>query len=179
MDMLIERELVTPELDGSILPGVTRDSILSLTRSWGEFKVSERKFTMKDLVKADKEGRIIEMFGMLHYLVYLLIHFELSCAVHAEKITHFCHENTSREYVGCAQSSYRLNFRNLSLAHMGRVLVCCVFTTVMHIPWALPAVDGVSLLTLIMDQESILLSSTSDNLHITDPTSPAIFPIAQ
>ncbi|KAF9930695.1 hypothetical protein FBU30_000156 [Linnemannia zychae] len=58
-----EKELVTPELDGSILPGVTRDSILALTRGWGEFKVSERKFTMKDLVKADKEGRIIEMFG--------------------------------------------------------------------------------------------------------------------
>ncbi|KAF9901572.1 branched-chain-amino-acid aminotransferase [Lobosporangium transversale] len=58
-----ENELVTPDLDGSILPGVTRDSILSLARQWGEFKVSERKFTMKDLVKADKEGRIIEMFG--------------------------------------------------------------------------------------------------------------------
>lgn len=60
-----ETELVTPELDGSILPGVTRDSILSLARQWGEFKVSERKFTMTDLVKADKEGRIIEMFGKL------------------------------------------------------------------------------------------------------------------
>lgn len=79
IDMLIVKELVTPELDGSILPGVTRDSILSLTRSWGEFKVSERKFTMKDLVKADKEGRIIEMFGMLHYLVYLVLC--LSCLV--------------------------------------------------------------------------------------------------
>ncbi|KAG0006241.1 branched-chain-amino-acid aminotransferase [Modicella reniformis] len=59
----VEVELVTPDLDGSILPGVTRDSILALTRQWGEFKVSERKIAMKDLVKADKEGRIIEMFG--------------------------------------------------------------------------------------------------------------------
>ncbi|KAF9170782.1 branched-chain-amino-acid aminotransferase [Mortierella sp. AD010] len=58
-----ETELITPPLDGSILPGVTRDSILALTRQWGEFKVSERAFNMKDLVKADKEGRIIEMFG--------------------------------------------------------------------------------------------------------------------
>lgn len=56
---------MTPPLDGSILPGVTRDSILSLTRQWGEFKVSERKVNMKDLLKADKEGRIIEMFGTL------------------------------------------------------------------------------------------------------------------
>lgn len=37
-------ELVTPSLgDGTILPGVTRDSILQLARGWGEFEVSERK----------------------------------------------------------------------------------------------------------------------------------------
>lgn len=36
-------ELVTPHLkNGDILPGVTRDSILHLTKSWGEFDVSER-----------------------------------------------------------------------------------------------------------------------------------------
>eukprot|EP01136_Pigoraptor_vietnamica_P044110 Opistho-1_new@20447 len=58
-----EVELATPPLDGSILPGVTRDSVLSLARQWGEFKVSERKMTMKDVVKAVKEGRMIEMFG--------------------------------------------------------------------------------------------------------------------
>ncbi|KAF9436239.1 branched-chain-amino-acid aminotransferase [Entomortierella beljakovae] len=58
-----ENELITPSLDGSILPGVTRDSILALARSWGEFKVTERPFNMKEVVKADKEGRIIEMFG--------------------------------------------------------------------------------------------------------------------
>jgi branched-chain amino acid aminotransferase len=28
-------ELVTPPLDGTILPGVTRDSVLALARSWG------------------------------------------------------------------------------------------------------------------------------------------------
>lgn len=74
-----ETELVTPELDGSILPGVTRDSILSLARQWGEFKVSERKFTMKDLVKADKEGRIIEMFGKLLSSVFFFREWGLSC----------------------------------------------------------------------------------------------------
>ncbi|KAF9968970.1 branched-chain-amino-acid aminotransferase [Actinomortierella ambigua] len=58
-----EKELITPALDGQILPGVTRDSILTLARQWGEFKVSERRFTMKDVAKASKEGRIHEMFG--------------------------------------------------------------------------------------------------------------------
>ncbi|CAG8450792.1 18579_t:CDS:2 [Acaulospora morrowiae] len=58
-----ETELVTPPLDGSILAGVTRDSILSLARSWNEFKVSERKITMPEVVKAAEDGRLIEMFG--------------------------------------------------------------------------------------------------------------------
>jgi branched-chain amino acid aminotransferase len=43
---------------------VTRDSILSITRdTWKEFKVSERKITMPEIVKAVKEGRLLEMFG--------------------------------------------------------------------------------------------------------------------
>ncbi|KAI9140596.1 aminotransferase [Paraphysoderma sedebokerense] len=58
-----EKELVTPPLDGTILPGVTRDSILALTKGWNEFKVSERKVLMKDIVKAEKEKRLHEMFG--------------------------------------------------------------------------------------------------------------------
>ncbi|ORY01711.1 branched-chain amino acid aminotransferase II [Basidiobolus meristosporus CBS 931.73] len=58
-----ETELVTPPLNGLILPGVTRDSILGLAREWNEFKVSEREITMSEIVKAQEEGRLIEMFG--------------------------------------------------------------------------------------------------------------------
>ncbi|KAJ2076842.1 branched-chain-amino-acid transaminase bat2 [Coemansia sp. RSA 988] len=58
-----ERELVTPPLDGTILPGITRDSILELTRNWGEFKVSERKINMKQVARASSEGRLLEVFG--------------------------------------------------------------------------------------------------------------------
>ncbi|KHJ98710.1 branched-chain-amino-acid aminotransferase 2 domain protein [Oesophagostomum dentatum] len=59
-----ETELITPPLDrGVILPGVTRDSLLQLAREWGEFKVSEKSFTMHDLRKALSEGRVMEMFG--------------------------------------------------------------------------------------------------------------------
>lgn len=57
-------ELVTPPLlNGLILPGVTRDSILKLTRSWNEFKVSERPIKMTEFLKAHSENRIVEMFG--------------------------------------------------------------------------------------------------------------------
>uniref|UniRef100_A0A8C1J2N1 Branched-chain-amino-acid aminotransferase n=3 Tax=Cyprinus carpio TaxID=7962 RepID=A0A8C1J2N1_CYPCA len=58
-----EEELATPPLDGIILPGVTRQSILELTRKWGEFKVSERYLTMADLRQALEENRVKEMFG--------------------------------------------------------------------------------------------------------------------
>lgn len=58
-----ELELATPPLDGIILPGVTRRSILDLALQWGEFKVTERYLTMADLVKALKEDRVKEMFG--------------------------------------------------------------------------------------------------------------------
>nr|XP_056702282.1 branched-chain-amino-acid aminotransferase, cytosolic isoform X1 [Euleptes europaea] len=56
-------ELATPPLDGIILPGVTRQSILDLAHKWGEFKVSERYITMSDLKAALKDRRVKEMFG--------------------------------------------------------------------------------------------------------------------
>ncbi|XP_062918830.1 branched-chain-amino-acid aminotransferase, cytosolic-like [Mobula hypostoma] len=58
-----ELELLTPPLDGTILPGVTRQSLLDLARQWGEFKVSERGMTMNELVKGLQENRIKEIFG--------------------------------------------------------------------------------------------------------------------
>ncbi|XP_019406636.1 PREDICTED: branched-chain-amino-acid aminotransferase, mitochondrial [Crocodylus porosus] len=56
-------ELVTPPLNGIILPGVIRQSLLDLGRKWGEFKVSERIFTMADLLKGLHENRVKEVFG--------------------------------------------------------------------------------------------------------------------
>lgn len=58
-----EKELITAPLDGTILPGVTRTSILELARKWNEFKVTERVYTMGEVEKAINEKRLIEMFG--------------------------------------------------------------------------------------------------------------------
>ena len=61
-----KKELVTAPLDGTILEGVTRDSVLSLAREklvpegW---VVSERKYTMAEVEEASREGRLIEAFG--------------------------------------------------------------------------------------------------------------------
>lgn len=56
-------ELITAPLDGTILPGVTRDSILAMARSYGEFEVTEREYTMHDVIEAIEEGRLLEAFG--------------------------------------------------------------------------------------------------------------------
>lgn len=58
-----EKELITAPLDGTILPGVTRKSILELCKDWNEFKITEKPFTMTQIVEALKENRIIEAFG--------------------------------------------------------------------------------------------------------------------
>lgn len=58
--------LMTAPLDGTILEGVTRDSILGLAKErlvpqgW---EIQERKFTMGELADAADEGRMLEVFG--------------------------------------------------------------------------------------------------------------------
>ncbi|KAI3403625.2 BAT2 [Candida oxycetoniae] len=61
-----KKELVTAPLDGTILEGVTRDSILELARdrlSQDEWVISERKFTIHEIKQAAKEGCLVEAFG--------------------------------------------------------------------------------------------------------------------
>ena len=59
---LIKDELVTPPLKGTILPGVTRDSVLYLARNWG-VNVSERRLTIDEVVQACKDGSMKEVFA--------------------------------------------------------------------------------------------------------------------
>lgn len=54
--------LITPELNGSILPGVTRDSILQLLRSW-QVPAEERRLSIDEVFQAHDEGKLIEAFG--------------------------------------------------------------------------------------------------------------------
>ena len=61
-----EKELVTAPLDGTILDGVTRDSILSLANdrlTSAGWKTSQRKITMPQVRQAAVEGRLLEVFG--------------------------------------------------------------------------------------------------------------------
>jgi branched-chain amino acid aminotransferase len=58
----IAGEVITPPLAGTILPGVTRDSTLTLLRDWG-VKVSERQISIHDVVAAHAKGALEEVFG--------------------------------------------------------------------------------------------------------------------
>lgn len=58
----IAGELITPELGDSILPGITRDSVMHLLRSWG-IAVTERRLSVEEVFTAHKEGRLVEAFG--------------------------------------------------------------------------------------------------------------------
>jgi branched-chain amino acid aminotransferase len=58
----IDGEIVTPELNGSILPGITRKSCLEVLRNKG-YKVSERLLSVDELVDALKAGKLEEAWG--------------------------------------------------------------------------------------------------------------------
>ena len=59
---LIRDELITPPLAGTILPGVTRDSVIHLAKSWG-IKVTERPITIDEVLKTAQNGSLKEMFA--------------------------------------------------------------------------------------------------------------------
>ena len=54
--------LVTPELSGSLLPGITRDSLLQLAIDAG-FSVEERKIDIDEWQKKAAAGEITEVFA--------------------------------------------------------------------------------------------------------------------
>lgn len=55
-------ELHTPELDGAILPGITRDSLLVLAKSLG-YKMHERRISLDEVLEGIASGRCSEMFA--------------------------------------------------------------------------------------------------------------------
>ncbi len=54
--------IVTPELNGSILAGITRDSSVELLRHWG-YKVEERRISIQEVFEANEKGELKEVFG--------------------------------------------------------------------------------------------------------------------
>nr|AGT02752.1 branched-chain-amino-acid transaminase [Strigomonas galati] len=93
-----ELELVTAPLDGTVLPGVTRDSILALARGWG-INVKEEAYYVEDMIAAIAEGRMVECFGCgtaaivtsVGLLAYKGVEHVVPCPTEAEgSLTHRC-----------------------------------------------------------------------------------------
>lgn len=59
---VIDNEVITPALTGSILPGITRKSAIEVCRSKG-YKVTERKISIDEVAEAYKAGKLQEAFG--------------------------------------------------------------------------------------------------------------------
>ncbi len=59
---VIGDELITPMLNGSILPGITRDSVIALGKAWG-MNVTERKISIDEVMEAHDSGSLKEIFG--------------------------------------------------------------------------------------------------------------------
>lgn len=59
---MIGDELITPELNKSILSGVTRDSVIKLAKHWG-IKTVERKISIDEVYEAHAQGKLKEVFG--------------------------------------------------------------------------------------------------------------------
>jgi branched-chain amino acid aminotransferase len=73
-NITLDLDLVTPPLDGTILPGLTRDSCLSLAAAHPSkttlpglpnvrLHTHERPFTMRDLAAWCADGKLLEAFG--------------------------------------------------------------------------------------------------------------------
>ena len=59
---VIDGEIITPALNGSILAGVTRDYSIQLLKSWG-YQVTERKLAIEEVYEAYQAGKLDEVFG--------------------------------------------------------------------------------------------------------------------
>lgn len=58
----VNGEIITPALNGSILPGVTRQSVIQLLKHW-DMPITERRISIEELHEAYVHGELEEAFG--------------------------------------------------------------------------------------------------------------------
>lgn len=59
---VIDGEIITPMLQGSVLPGITRKSVIEMCKSWG-LPVSEKRLSIQEVADAYDAGKLDEVFG--------------------------------------------------------------------------------------------------------------------
>lgn len=60
--VVINDKIITPSLDGTILAGITRNSIITLLKDYG-MSVEERPISINEVIEAHQKGELKEMFG--------------------------------------------------------------------------------------------------------------------
>jgi branched-chain amino acid aminotransferase len=63
MAFVIDGTIITPELDGAILPGITRDSVIQVCEEY-DMDIEVRKISIEEVIEAAKSGILDEAFGM-------------------------------------------------------------------------------------------------------------------
>ena len=58
----VDGKILTPDLNGSVLPGITRRSCIQLLKDWG-YEVEERRISAEELFEAAKTGKLEEAWG--------------------------------------------------------------------------------------------------------------------
>jgi len=58
----INNQVITPPLEGTILPGITRDSVIQLLKSWN-IPIVERKISIEEIYESNTKGQLEEAFG--------------------------------------------------------------------------------------------------------------------
>jgi len=58
----VNGKILTPDLNGSVLPGITRRSCIQLLKDWG-YEVEERRISAEELFEAAKNGTLEEAWG--------------------------------------------------------------------------------------------------------------------
>lgn len=61
--VMLDDRVLTPPLDGCILAGITRDSVITLLREDGH-RVDERPIALDDLLRWQEQGRLLDLFGV-------------------------------------------------------------------------------------------------------------------
>lgn len=84
---VIDDEIVTAPLEGSVLPGVTRDSCIAILKEWG-YQVSEKHLDIDELMEYAANGRLKEAFGTGTAAVISPVG-ELNYKGNAQTINHF------------------------------------------------------------------------------------------
>ena len=68
-------ELLTAKLDGTILPGVTRQSVMDVASEEFGLKVTERTLPMKEFIKYHQENKVSNNDSLLLFYTTILYHY--------------------------------------------------------------------------------------------------------